>query len=116
MIGPVLFNDFAIEEKGIGIRDRAAIVSETEANTASYSFKPAAFGLKVVLAAYCLNMFVVGAAFEQQVTIGVCISGVGVVSHIVGGESVCPILNPDVTMQLIDRPIFFLAECLYGDR
>lgn len=116
MIGPGLFNDLAVEEKGIGIRDHAAIVSKTEAYTASYTFKPAAFGLQVVLAAYCLNMFVVDAAFQQQVTIGVCISSVGVVGHLVGGEGICPILNPDVTMQLIDGPIFFLAERLYGDR
>jgi hypothetical protein len=68
--------------------------------------------MEIIGAVAGYDVFVVGAAVENQMALARGFSGVGVVSHLVGVEGVRLVTNFDMSAQLVDRAVFFLGNRL----
>jgi len=68
------------------------------------------FVLDVVGAACSLNVFIVLAAFEDEVSLGGDIAGIRVVSDFVGGEGECVIVDFDIPAQPGNVAFLLLAD------
>jgi len=114
VVGAVLLDDFSGEGKRILSREDVAGFAHLQSDGSDDAVEGSNLGANVVSAMTGLDVFIVGAAIEDDVAFEFAVAGIGVVSHLIGVKDVVAVVNFGFAAEVVDGAIFFLLDGANG--